>query len=60
MNALTKEFINLLHQKGLHVHPFTVNEKEAIHSIFMLGADGVFTDRPDIAIEVKNKNSSIG
>lgn len=52
-DAVTKDFIDNVHAAGLHVHPYTVNESEAIYTMNMLGVDGIFTDRPDVAIRVR-------
>ena len=52
-DAVTKNFIDTIHAAGMHVHPYTVNEPEAIYYMNMLGVDGIFTDRPDVAIRVK-------
>ena len=56
MNLVTTELITRLHKAGLHIHPFVVNEEKTIQSIKQMGVDGVFTDKPDIAVKVKNKD----
>ncbi len=59
VDSVTKEFIELMHKEGLDVHPFTVNDEETMRKLIKLGADGVFTDKPDIAVRVKYENSSL-
>lgn len=46
-NVVTEEFVKLVHSEKLHLHPYTVNEEEAIQRMIELGVDGVFTDVPD-------------
>ncbi|MDW0116870.1 glycerophosphodiester phosphodiesterase family protein [Sporosarcina thermotolerans] len=46
-NLVTAEFVKLVHGEKLHLHPYTVNEEEAIRRMIELGVDGVFTDVPD-------------
>lgn len=36
-----------LHEKGLVVHVWTVNEERDMRALFELGVDGILTDRPD-------------
>ena len=59
MDSVTKEFIESMHKEGLDVHPFTVNDEKTIRKLMKLGADGVFTDKPDIAVRVKSEESSL-
>lgn len=49
---VTKELIDRAHEAGLHVHPYTVNDKDAIRRMIELQVDGIFTDVPDVALEV--------
>lgn len=41
------ELIDAAHARGLHVHPWTLNETDEIERARELGADGVFTNFPD-------------
>lgn len=50
---VTIDFVNRLHENGLAIHPFVINEVDDIQAILEMGADGIFTDNPDIALEVK-------
>ena len=56
MNLVTTELIKELHKNGLHIHPFVVNDEKTIQAIKQMGVDGVFTDKPDIAVKVTNKD----
>ena len=59
VDSVTKKFIESMHKEGLDVHPFTVNDEKIIRKLIKLGADGVFTDKPDIAVRVKSEESSL-
>ena len=59
VDSVTKKFIKSMHKEGLDVHPFTVNDEKLIRKLMKLGADGVFTDKPDIAVRVKSEESSL-
>jgi glycerophosphoryl diester phosphodiesterase len=39
--------IEAVHDAGLVIHPYTINEPEDIKRMIALGVDGVFTDYPD-------------
>jgi len=47
---LTGELIDQAHEFGLLVIPWTVNEADDMTRLLDLGADGIITDRPDIAV----------
>ena len=51
-SVVTEELVENAHEEGLHVHPFTVNEEEDIKQMIEIGADGIFTDVPDVAVKV--------
>ncbi|MCM3708919.1 glycerophosphodiester phosphodiesterase family protein [Sporosarcina luteola] len=51
-SVVTEELVELAHDEDLHVHPFTVNEEKEIRRMIEIGADGIFTDVPDVAVEV--------
>ncbi|NYF23848.1 glycerophosphodiester phosphodiesterase family protein [Sporosarcina sp. JAI121] len=59
VDSVTKEFIESMHKEGLVVHPFTVNDEKTIRKLIKLGANGVFTDKPDIAVRAKSEESSL-
>jgi len=47
--ALTKESVDLLHQKGMKVIPWTVNTTAQMEKLLDLGVDGIITDYPNLA-----------
>ena len=55
---VTKKLVESLHNKGLDVHAFTVNDEKLIRTLMSRGVDGVFTDKPDIAVCLRNEESS--
>lgn len=48
---VTEEFVRSLHDAGLHVHPFTVNDAEEAQRLIELGVNGIFTDDPAIFLK---------
>ena len=60
----TREFIRRSHELGLHVHVWTLNNREDIERALALGADGVMTDEiallRDILTERGQWNPRVG
>ena len=52
-NLVTSTLVERLHEADLHVHPFVVNDADSIYDMMVIGTDGIFTDKPDIAVETK-------
>lgn len=48
---VTQGMIDFFHNEGIKVIPWTVNDVEEMKKIKALGADGLITDYPEIAIE---------
>jgi len=46
---VTPPLLATLHEAGLEVHVWTVNERSDIRRLLELGVDGIVTDRPDVA-----------
>lgn len=44
---LTANMVNHLHEKGMKVIPWTVNDTENMRALMELGVDGIITDFPD-------------
>jgi len=44
--CVNRQEINLIHQTGCRVFPYTVNQRKKIEKLLEMGADGVFTDDP--------------
>jgi glycerophosphoryl diester phosphodiesterase len=47
--ALTREMVDLLHQKGMKIIPWTVNTTEQMERLLEMGVDGIITDYPNLA-----------
>jgi glycerophosphoryl diester phosphodiesterase len=43
------EMIALLHQMGIEVHYWTINDTDLIKKLLAAGADGIVTDFPELA-----------
>jgi len=52
IDVLTPGFVDRAHELGKVVNAWTINDAAQMHQVLDLGADGVFTDRLDIAREV--------
>ncbi|HJX88377.1 MAG TPA: glycerophosphodiester phosphodiesterase [Gemmatimonadales bacterium] len=52
LRLVTRRSVRLLHNAGVEVHVWTVNEKSDMHRLLDLGVDGLVTDRPDLALAV--------
>jgi len=50
VDATTPEAIALLHSAGVEVHFWVVNDPGRMRELVRRGADGVVTDRPDLAV----------
>ncbi|WP_318618111.1 glycerophosphodiester phosphodiesterase family protein [Sporosarcina sp. YIM B06819] len=55
--VVTKKFVTSMHKAGLDVHPFTINDEKTMRTLMAHGIDGLFTDRPDIAVQLRNEIS---
>ena len=58
VEAVNRKFIDKMHSENLLVHPYTVNDEDMMRSLMDLGVNGIFTDRPDVALRVRNDKSS--
>ena len=47
------------HRKGLLVHPYTINEEWQMRLLSFFGADGLFTDNSELAIEVLDRGGPV-
>jgi glycerophosphoryl diester phosphodiesterase len=52
IHVVTPGLLRRCHKRGIQVHVWTVNDAEAIKRLLEMGADGVITDRPDVADRV--------
>ncbi|ADU31578.1 glycerophosphoryl diester phosphodiesterase [Evansella cellulosilytica DSM 2522] len=51
-NLKDKKLIRGAHARGMDVHYWTINDRTTMEKIIELGADGIITDRPDIALDL--------
>jgi glycerophosphoryl diester phosphodiesterase len=47
--------VDAVHDHGLVIHPYTVNEPADLDRMAALGVDGVFTDFPDRAARFRSR-----
>ena len=52
INLCSPAFIAAMHAAGLEIHYWTINDPEQMIELLRLGADGLVTDRADLAAEV--------
>ncbi len=58
--GLTPEFAQQVHQAGLELYVWTVNDEKAAQTMCTYGVDGITTDKPDtIRAALKNQTSSL-
>ena len=55
---VTKRFIRQAHRAGKVLHVWTVNTPEDIRRLASWGADGVISDRPDVALRERDRAPS--
>lgn len=53
---LTDGTVTWLHNKGVAVIPWTVNQKDNMISLMNMGVDGIITDYPNVLIDLLNDN----
>lgn len=52
LTVVTPAFVERAHQRGLHVHVWTIDDPTEMHRLLDLGVDGIMTDRPAVLREV--------
>jgi glycerophosphoryl diester phosphodiesterase len=53
----TERFITQVHEAGVEIHVWTINDAENMNRLLDLGIDGIVTDRTDIAMDVLGSRS---
>lgn len=53
VDLVQKSLIDFFHSRGIEVHYWTINDLEEIKKILALGADGIVTDFPELALNFK-------
>jgi glycerophosphoryl diester phosphodiesterase len=54
----TPRFIEQLHDAGVEIHVWTINDADSMGRLLDLGVDGIVTDRTDIAMEIVSARTS--
>ena len=52
VNLATKAIIRDAHRRNIAVHYWTIDDKETMKELILMGADGIITDRPDLLNEI--------
>ena len=55
LKVFSAGLVRLAHDRGLEVHVWTVNDPRKMEQLWMAGADGLVTDRPDLALQVRDR-----
>jgi glycerophosphoryl diester phosphodiesterase len=55
LTVVTSRFIRAVHKRDISIYVWTVNEEADMRRLFDLGVDGIITDRPDIAVRVRDE-----
>jgi glycerophosphoryl diester phosphodiesterase len=55
LRVVSRRFINAVHKAGCAVQVWTVNEEADMTRLFDWGVDGIITDRPDVAVRVRDR-----
>lgn len=59
MAAAKPAFIRSIHNAGKDVYVWTVNEQIAMFRMMSLGVDGIITDEPELAVNVRKKHTDL-
>jgi len=54
LDALRREDVAAFHARGIAVIPWVVNEVEDVRRMMAWGVDGIITDRPDVALDIRD------
>jgi glycerophosphoryl diester phosphodiesterase len=54
LRVVSRRFLRAVHRSGCAVHVWTVNDEADMRRLFDWGVDGIITDRPDVAVRVRD------
>jgi glycerophosphoryl diester phosphodiesterase len=52
VELVTPRFVSYLHQEGIQIHVWTINDPDEMRRLLDLGVDGIMTDRPEVLRDV--------
>jgi glycerophosphoryl diester phosphodiesterase len=52
---LTPELLGMAHENGIELWQWTVNKEDDMRQLLEIGADGIITNHPDVALELRSK-----
>ena len=52
IEVVTPRFVEIMHKRGAIIQVWTINEKEEMKRLLVMGVDSIMTDHPQLAIEV--------
>lgn len=55
LRVVSRRFVRLAHRNGLPVQVWTVNDAPRAARLLQWGVDGLITDRPDVALEARER-----
>jgi glycerophosphoryl diester phosphodiesterase len=58
--VVSPAFIRHAHEAGLEVQVWTVDEAKDMERLLRWGVDGLISNRPDLAVSVRNQFMSLG
>lgn len=50
---ITKELVDQIHENNMELWKWTVDKEEDMKQLISLGVDGIITNRPDVALEIR-------
>jgi glycerophosphoryl diester phosphodiesterase len=56
LHVVTSRFVRAAHNRGMDVHPWTINDPADLRRMIDLGVDGIITDRPDLLLDLLNSD----
>ncbi|NIM95633.1 MAG: glycerophosphodiester phosphodiesterase [Anaerolineales bacterium] len=56
-SIVNSQLIEEFHRKGIHVNAWTIDDKDRMEQLFIMGINGLITNVPDIAVDVLRGNN---